>query len=75
MSFKVVGRGKGGFSDFSEEQRLFSSKVYFMVREIDVPWDPVCAAHWGKVNEGPASLERRELEKRRNLCGGGRRER
>jgi len=38
MSFKVVGRGKGGVSDFGEEQRLFSGKVYcVMVREVDVP--------------------------------------
>jgi len=28
ISSKVVGRGKGGVSDFGEEQRLFSSKVY-----------------------------------------------
>ena len=41
MSFKVVGRGKGEVSDFDEEQRLFSSKVYCdMVWEVDVPWDP-----------------------------------
>jgi len=38
---KVVGRGKAWVSDFGEEQRLFSSKVYYVVvREIDVPWDP-----------------------------------
>jgi len=41
MSFQVVGRAKGGVSDFSEEQRLLSSKAYCpMVRAIDVPWDP-----------------------------------
>jgi len=41
ISFKVIGRGKRGVSDFGEEQRLFSSKVHcVMVREIDVPWDP-----------------------------------
>jgi len=41
ISFKVVSRKKGGVSDFGEEQRLFSSKVYrVVVREIDVPWDP-----------------------------------
>ena len=31
ISFKVVGRGKGGVSDFNEKQRLFSSKVYCVV--------------------------------------------
>ena len=41
ISFKVIGRGKRWVSDFREEQRLFSSKVYYVVvREIDVPWDP-----------------------------------
>jgi len=41
ISFKVVGRGKRGVSDFGKEQRLFSSKVYcVVVRGIDVPWDP-----------------------------------
>jgi len=41
LCHEVVGRGKGGVSDFGEKQRLFSSKVYcVMVREIDVPWDP-----------------------------------
>ena len=41
ISFKVVGRGEEGVSDFGEEQRLFRSKVYcLVVSEIDVPWDP-----------------------------------
>ena len=40
MSFKVAGEGKGRVSDFGEEQRLLSSKVYcVMFGEIDVPWD------------------------------------
>jgi len=40
-SFKVVGRGKREVSDFGEEQKLFSSKVYcVVVRETDVSWDP-----------------------------------
>jgi len=41
ISFKVVGREKRGVSDFVEERRSFSSKLYcVVVREIDVPWDP-----------------------------------
>jgi len=28
IMFEVVGRGKGGVSDFIEEKRWFSSKVY-----------------------------------------------
>jgi len=41
IRFKVVGRGKRGVSDFGEEQRLFSSKVYcVVVKETDVPCDP-----------------------------------
>jgi len=41
ISFKIVGKRKGEFSDFSEEQRLFGSKDYcVVVREIDVPWNP-----------------------------------
>ena len=40
ISFKIVGKRKGEFSDFSEEQRLFGSKVYcVMIKEVDVLWD------------------------------------
>jgi len=39
-SFKVVGRGKGGVSDFGEEAEIVSQQSLLRHgREINVPWD------------------------------------